>query len=186
MVDTEEGLAEEFAEREDGLDPAIPLLFDEECHWSEKLGRPFEFIHDNSHTIERWKDRFIMAERAANPDAPLQPVRRDIGGIEVLLPTGLQGITFGQSDGDARLQLADVLAGATAHLAGALSGARRPDQLARDLYRLGLVDLMVRWIIGPDFNPADVIAPLARRPCFRPRRIVLFMGYGSRLGRDVL
>jgi hypothetical protein len=157
MVDTEAGLVEEFAGREDALDPSIPLLFDQGCHWSERLGTPFEFIHDDSNTIERWKDRFVMAERAADPTAPLQPVRRDFGGIEVMLPTGLQRVTFEQSDRDARLQLADVLAGATAHLVGALSGARRPDQFARDLYRLGLTNLLVRWI-GPDFEPVDVAA----------------------------
>ena len=67
MVDTEEGPAKEFAEREDALDPSIPLLFDEGGHWSEQLGQPFEFIHDDSHTIERWKDRLIMAERDNRP-----------------------------------------------------------------------------------------------------------------------
>ena len=157
MGDTEEALAEEFAEREDALDPAIPLLFYEACHWSEQLGRTFELVHDDSRTIERWKDRFVMVERAQNPEAPMRPVRHDLGGIEVLLPTGLQRITFGQSERDARLQLADVLAGATGHLVAVLSGDRRADQFARDLHRLGLVDRMVRWI-GPDFDPAAVNA----------------------------
>lgn len=157
MVDTEDGLADEFAEREDALDPAVPLLFYQACHWSEQLGIPFEFIHDDSAVIERWRDRFVMSERAANPDAPLQPVRRVLGGIEVLLPTGLQRVTFGQSERDARLQLADVLAGATAHLLAALSGTRNPDGFARDLYRAGLVELLINWI-GPDFEPAAVAA----------------------------
>ena len=157
MVDTEEGLAEEFAGREDALDPSIPLLFYEGGHWSEQLNVPFEFIHDDSKTIERWKDRFIMVERVADPDAPVQPPRRMFAGIEALLPTGLQRITFGQSDRDGRLQLADVLAGATVHVTGALSGVRGPDPFARDLDRLGLAELMVRWV-GPDFRPADVAA----------------------------
>jgi hypothetical protein len=154
MVDTELGLAEEFAEREDALDPAIPLLFAQGCHWSEALGAPFEFIHDDSPTIERWKDRLVMAEATADPHGPIEPVRRDIGGVEMLLPTGLQRITFSQSDRDSRLQLADILAGATAHVLAVVTGARPPDQFARDLYRLGVPNLLGRWV-GPDFGPAD-------------------------------
>lgn len=158
MVDSEFALAEEFASREDALDPSVPLLFDQGGHWSERLGAPFEFVHDDSTTIERWKDRFVMAERAANPTAPVQPVRRDIGGIEVLLPTGLQRVSFERSHRDARLQLADVLAGSTGHLVAALSGARQPDQFAREIYAVGLTELLVRWI-GADFDP-DVVAAL--------------------------
>jgi hypothetical protein len=40
MLDTDAGLAEEFSEREDTLDPAIPLVWFQGCSWTVHLGEP--------------------------------------------------------------------------------------------------------------------------------------------------
>jgi hypothetical protein len=164
MLDTQRGLESEFRTRTDALDPALPLLWAQGAHWSELLGRPVEFVHDDSNTVERWKDRIIMAERLAQDaaadsdgDEAMGPVRRSFHGIEAEFPVGLQRITFAQSHRDALLQIADVLAGASAYMLAIVSGIRQPEPFARDLFQLGLPSLVVRWL-GPDFDQTVLAA----------------------------
>jgi hypothetical protein len=116
MLDTDTGLAEEFSEREGALDPAIPLVWFQGCYWTVHLGEPFVFVHDDSKTVERWKDDLVIAQRSADSSETLAegPTSLSIGGYEMPLPTKLQSISFAESHRDARLQIADVLAGASA------------------------------------------------------------------------
>lgn len=70
------------------------------------------------------------------------------------MPVGLQSISVTQSSRDARRQLADILAGAVAHLMGAVWKVREPDQFARALFRAGVMELVSRRL-GPELDPSS-------------------------------
>lgn len=157
MIDTEPELEAEFAGRRDALDPALPTLFWQGAHWSERFGKPFEVLHDDSNTVRGWVDHFATIRSnyvdalAAGEEAPMRPVV--IGEVTLRFPTQLEQITFGESHGDSRLQVADMVAGAAEHLYAVAAGARPFDAFARDLRRAGVWDL-IQHSVGPEFDPA--------------------------------
>jgi hypothetical protein len=106
-------------------------------------------LHDDSTAVRRWQGAIFgevqrnMADRTAADSFTL-------GEVTIYLPTLLDTIGFGISHDDARLQVADVLAGAAAHLYAVMAGLRRDDgDFARDLYRVGVGNL-VKEAVGPD------------------------------------
>jgi len=115
------------------------------------------FVHDDSKTVERWKDDLVIAQRSADSGETLAdgPTSLSIGGYEMPLPTNLRSISFAESHRDARLQITDVLAGASAYVTAVAWGLRPLDQLARELGQLGLRGL-AQWWVGPDFDPRIV------------------------------
>ncbi len=148
MIDDEDRLRAEFQNREDALDPAIPLLFWQAVHWSKALGEPFGIVHDESNTVARWAHLFAIARSDAQgvAEATSEPIV--VGEITIESPDQLRGITFGQSHQDARLQVADVVAGAAAHLYAVAAGARPADDFARGLQKVG-VGALLQHAIGP-------------------------------------
>lgn len=149
MIDQPEQLEAEFAARSDALDPALPSLFWQSGHWSRVLETRFAILHDDSNAVRRWQEESFgeiqraMADRTA-PDSV------SIGDITIELPTLLDTITFEASHDDSRLQIADALAGASAHLYAVSAGLRSDEgDLARNLARGGVVDL-VKHVLGPD------------------------------------
>jgi hypothetical protein len=96
----------------------------------------------------------VIAQRSAESGETFAegPTSLSIGRYEMPLPTKLQSISFGESHRDTRLQIADVVAGASAYVAAVAWGLRPLDQFARELGELGLRDL-VQWWVGPDFDP---------------------------------
>jgi hypothetical protein len=149
MIDTQHALDAEFGSREDALDPALTCLFWQAGYWSSELGTRFEVLHDDSTAVRRWQATIFgdiqgnMANRTAADSFTL-------GEVTVHLPTLLDAIRFETSHDDARLQVADVLAGAAAHFYAVTAGLRRDDgDFARDLYRAGIVDL-IKEAVGPD------------------------------------
>lgn len=73
-------------------------------------------------------------------------------------PTQLQKISFGESHRDDRLQVADTVAGAAAHLYAVMTGARPYDAFARDLRRAGIGDL-IEHTIGPEPDGSLIAQP---------------------------
>jgi Protein of unknown function (DUF3800) len=163
MIDSHAELADEFASREDALDPALPTLFWQACRWSAAFDEPFEILHDDSNTVQRWSDyltqankRHRDAEENAGHKLPLAPSLR-VGEIEILAPDHLHTISFGESHRDHRLQMADILAGSAAYLYAAQTGARRFDPFACELHAIGLEEL-IENPIGP--GPNEIASPV--------------------------
>ncbi len=156
MIDGDDELREEFELREDALDPALPLLFWHGGHWSQQLQSAFDVLHDDSNTVARWADLFELIRRQVEEErrngAPEKPRSVAFGEITVDLPDEMASITFGQSDRDELLQVADVLAGAAAHLYAAATHARPVDGFARDLHRSG-IDQLIEHEVGPGIDP---------------------------------
>lgn len=160
MLDTEEALDSEFRDRTDALDPAMPSLFVLGGYWSRQLTAPFDVLHDDSNTVRRWAHLLELARSRADRLAAGEEVSAAsfaYGEIQIDLPVGVQQITFAQSHRDARLQAADIVAGAAAHYCEVLSGFRPVDGFARELHRRALGSLLQNWV-GPDFDAAQVRA----------------------------
>jgi hypothetical protein len=83
------------------------------------------------------------------------PSSYEFGEITMLLPNQLAGISFGQSDRDELLQLADVLAGSAAHMYAVMTRAKPVDDFARDLNRAGIARL-IGQAVGPEPDPSIV------------------------------
>lgn len=152
MLDTADELDDEFAERDDALDPALPALFWQAGHWSNELGTAFEIRHDDSNAVRGWIEYFTaIRENAQNAVASgREPVTQlSAGPLTIDVPTNLEAITFGASEGDARLLVADMIAGAAARLYGATLGFTAFDPFARELARVGVGDLILHQM-GPD------------------------------------
>ena len=149
MIDTPEELDAEFATREDALDPALTSLFWQGGYWSSTLQTRFEVLHDDSTSVRRWQQTIFgeiqrrMADQTASESFTL-------GEITVHLPTLLNTIEFEASHDDARLQIADILAGAAAHIYAVAARVRHDEgHFARDLHRAGVTDL-IKEAVGPD------------------------------------
>lgn len=148
MIDTPEEMDAEFATREDALDPALTALFWQGGYWSSVLQTRFEVLHDDSTSVQRWQEAIFgeiqrrIADQTASESFTL-------GENTIYLPTLLDTIEFEASHDDARLQVADLLAGAAAHIYGVGTGARRDEgDFAKALHRAGVTDLM-KEAVGP-------------------------------------
>lgn len=152
MIDSDEELREEFESRDDALDPAVPSLFWQSGHWSHRLGADFDVLHDDSNTIARWAAVFEVNRRRveAERQSGASPAPRSValGEITIDFPDAMASITFGQSERDELLQVADVLAGAAAYLYSVGVGLRPPDTFARELHR-ARVDALIQHEVGP-------------------------------------
>jgi Protein of unknown function (DUF3800) len=147
MIDTPEQMNEEFATRHDALDPALPSLFWQGGHWSSKLETRFEVLHDDSTAVQRWQDEIFSEIQRAMADRTA-PASFLIGDRTVHLPTLLETIRFHSSHDDPRLQIADLLAGAAAHMFAVVTGARRDEgDLVEQLQRAGVLELIQEGVV---------------------------------------
>jgi len=148
MIDSLDEMDAEFGTRKDALDPALTCLFWQGGYWSSVVQTRFEVLHDDSKSVRRWQEEIFagmqrhLADRTASESFTL-------GEVTVHLPTLLDSIRFEASHDDARLQVADVLAGGAAHMYAVATGARRDEgDFARSLYRAGVAELM-KEAVGP-------------------------------------
>jgi hypothetical protein len=154
MIDTPAEIRDEFGARQDALDPGLTALHRQAGHWSCLLAEPFEVVHDDSNTVRRWaKELERIAGAGGQAGVPARPRTLVVGEIEMPLPTMLQSISFVTSEHDERVQLADVLAGAAAHVFGVNTGAKAPDHFARELEDAGVADLVFN-AVGPEAGAA--------------------------------
>ena len=131
-----------------GLDPAIPALMATAIAWGEALGVPFSITHDDADVVRRWKPQF---ERFFFDGTVPRPVGSSSSAYT--LPLLAAGLTFADSKNDACVQVADVVAGATASWAKALiSGS--PSPFDEELDGLGIADHVLNavWPTG-DLTP---------------------------------
>jgi hypothetical protein len=148
MIDTAEETEDEFRTRTDALDPALPCLFWQAGYWSSELKERFEVLHDDSKSVQRWQQDIFSGMQAHLADRTASETF-ELGEVTVHLPTLLNNVRFGASHDDARLQVADVLAGSAAYLYAVATGARRDDSdFAKRLHRAGIPELM-KEAVGP-------------------------------------
>jgi hypothetical protein len=107
------------------------------AQWGEELGCPFEVIHDESSVIQRWKP---LLERLMRPNEV--PLRVGYDQRQFELPLRATGIRLVDSESSLPVQIADLLAGATAHLTRAKSSGAE-DSFAEALEEGGLLSLVV-------------------------------------------
>jgi oxalate decarboxylase/phosphoglucose isomerase-like protein (cupin superfamily) len=109
-------------------------------------------LHDDSNTVRGWVEHFAVirknfeAQLAAGDPEAMGPVT--LGQVTLEFPRHVERIDFGESHGDVRLQVADIVAGAAAHLYAVATGARPFDAFARHLQRAG-VGRLIQNEIGP-------------------------------------
>lgn len=94
------------------LDPAIPSFFSLCASWGEELDDNFDTLHDNSKPIFQEKETLEACMSKAIPKAL---IGYDIRKFE--FPLKANGVVFGDSKKDYRLQVADLLAGSFAYWA---------------------------------------------------------------------
>jgi hypothetical protein len=132
----------------DGLDPAIPALVATAIEWGKTLGVPFSMRHDDADVIRRWMPQF---ERYLFDGSV--PKLVGSGSRSFTLPLLAADLTFVDSKIDPCVQVADVVAGATASWAKALvSGS--PSPFDQELDGLGIAGHVLNavWPTG-DLTP---------------------------------
>jgi hypothetical protein len=92
----------------DLLDPAVTSLIENCIAWPERVG-PIQVLHDESSVVARWR---VKLEVLAGPDAA-EAVGEYWNNL-VPYPLAIDEIRLVRSEDSARIQLADVLAGAAA------------------------------------------------------------------------
>jgi hypothetical protein len=116
----------------DALDPAIPSFFALCTTWGAQIGAHFHVVHDASKPIAANKETF---EAMMDPSIESAVIGYDRRMFE--FPLKATGVTFADSARHSALQLADLVAGATAYWASAMAGGEK-DQLATDLEAAGV------------------------------------------------
>jgi Protein of unknown function (DUF3800) len=114
------------------LDPAIPSFFVHCTVWGQQFGGQFHTVHDDS--------KPMAAERAtfeAMMDPTIEPAVIGYDRRKFEFPLRATGVTFADSRDHSALQLADVVAGATAHWAASLARGHA-DDLAEALEAAGI------------------------------------------------
>ncbi len=124
------------------LDPAIPSFFNHCVEWG-KGDAEFEVVHDSSKPIKLYIDVFNAF------------MSKDVGSItagydrrKFSLPLRSTGIQFADSKNYPQIQVADLVAGATAGFFNARA-RQESDEFIEALGTSGLVD-MVKNIVWPD------------------------------------
>lgn len=102
------------------IDPAIPAFVQHCSFWGEEFGGPFELVHDESKPIFQNKEMLEDLMSRGEQEQVIGYDRR-----KMIFPLRARGVTFGKSEDDPRLQIADLIASASAHW---MSGLIRPPE----------------------------------------------------------
>lgn len=143
----------------DGLDPAIPALFNTANEWGESLGVPFIIDHDEAAVIERWYPhlrQFFFAEGDRTVIGT--------GARSFSLPLMVTDVELVSSTTNHAVQVVDVLAGATRRWLDTVATGRQAD--SEDVGETELLPLVFNTVwptgdLSPDesalqsVNPAD-------------------------------
>jgi hypothetical protein len=126
------------------LDPAIPALFEHCVFWGERIGGPFTLVHDDSKPIFQEKETLEDFFSRGEEEQTIGYGRR-----QFVFPLRVKdGIKFARSEEDPRLQVADLVAGASAYWAsGLISPRSRRGEFFDDIVKQGLD----RFVLGGVF-----------------------------------
>jgi hypothetical protein len=134
------------------LDPA-PTSFVLHCAaWGSYFGQEFDLVHDESKPMRRQQQllSYLMAK-----DEPEVEVGYDYR--KMTLPLKASGIRFANSKTIRQLQVADIIAGASAYWAVGLAGANVDRDFHKDLDTGGLRNLIINAIWpSSDVTPKEL------------------------------
>ncbi len=131
------------------LDPAIPAFFEHCADWGDRFGERFDVLHDDSKPLFQEKETL---ELFMSKDIPHQIIgydRRKYG-----FPLKSNGVCFGNSESDPRLQVVDLVASSSGYWANGLASGNTDD----DFWKL-LNDLNIRGFALNALWPAPEITP---------------------------
>jgi uncharacterized protein DUF3800 len=92
------------------LDPAIPAFVEHCVFWGERFGEAFDLVHDPSKAIFQEKETLEGLMSRGEQEFLIGYDRR-----KFIFPLRATGIHFGCSEEDPRLQVADIVAGASSY-----------------------------------------------------------------------
>lgn len=153
----------ERAVQENEIDPQVSMpitLFD---GWGRHIGMPFEVVYDDSAVLEAWMPQL---EPFLYSDMPQRTI--GYGERAFSLPLLVAKISFGDSRSFPQIQIADIVAGATAFLFEGMSQGTADDaRFHRNLGKLNLLP-MLTLAVWPekdaDIDDRDARAPGQRDP----------------------
>jgi Protein of unknown function (DUF3800) len=125
------------------LDPAIPGFFTLATSWGKQLETGFKILHDQSKPIACEKETL---ELIMDLSGPYREIGYDRRTFEI--PIRSDGIEFGDSKIDARLQVADLISGSCNHWIRGLTNVRYQDDLWAKLSDIDMSNLAI-GIIWP-------------------------------------
>lgn len=134
--------------RHTDLDPALPCFMNLSGAWSDQFGEAFSILHDESKAIDFDKDLF---ESLMNPNAEDIRVGRDRRTTPLFIKS--TGITFADSKVVKQIQVADVLAGATAYLGCGSAGLPVETDFQRNM------DAVIQKLIIGSIWPTPEVTP---------------------------
>lgn len=122
------------------LDPAVPSLFNHCTSWGDRFLEEFVIVHDSSKPIRAQLDIFnaFMDKRV-----PYQEIGYD--RRKFTFPLRSTDISFDDSENHYQIQIADLIASATAYVANSIETDRH-DGLSRSLRDSGIEELMINVI----------------------------------------
>lgn len=119
------------------LDPAIPSLFNHCTAWGTQLQTEFSVVHDNSKQVAASVDSF---RRFMDQSVEIKEIGYD--RRKFFYPLRATGISLSDSKHHPQIQVADLFAGATLHMAKALASGNS-DEVTEMLKSLGLEKCLV-------------------------------------------
>ncbi len=133
------------------LDPAVPSLFNHCTAWGDQLGEEFTVVHDVSKPIRAQLDVF---NAFMNKEIPYQEVGYD--RRKFTFPLRANEISLEDSQNHHQIQIADLVASATAYVSNAYANDRH-DEFSNSLRDCGVEELMINVIWpAPDVTPKDL------------------------------
>jgi len=141
------------------LDPAVPAVQALVIAWSSQYGTGFRVRHDERNELERL---LPVLEPYYDKTRPTQSFTLS-GGRTLTVPFPVADFLFATSDSHHAIQLADLVAGASAtvglHLASGVA-----NEFASDLSKSGLIDLLVDGTLWPSLEGLKGDAPTPGEP----------------------
>lgn len=104
------------------LDPAIPAFFEHCANWSDEFEDYFDVLHDDSKPLFQEKETLELFMSKEIPHHIIGYDRRKHG-----FPLKANGVHFGKSEDDPRLQVADLIASSSGYWAHRLASGETED-----------------------------------------------------------
>lgn len=148
----------ERAVEENEIDPQVTMPVALFGAWGKQIAMPFEVLHDHSAVLKAWMPQL---EPFLYSDMPQRTI--GYGERAFTLPLLVAKIDFGDSRAFPQIQIADIMAGATAFLIEGLAQGTIDDaRFHKDLTKLDLLP-MLTMAVWPE-KDADVDERDARAP----------------------
>lgn len=125
------------------LDPALPSFIQQCNRWSDRYYSGYDVLHDDSKAMVAEQE---LIEAYMDKEEPY--VRLGTGERSFSFPLRANGLRFLDSKGDARVQVADLLASSVAAWANGLAGRTEDSVLSKTLDEIGIRDF-VTWCVWP-------------------------------------